>query len=161
MYLYLIMIVFKFLPESRLFNFKNFLLRLSGIRIGSNTRICSSVIFHTPNIIIGDGVWIGPGTRFIIPNNSMVYIGNNVDIAMECLFVTGSHSIGNSLRRAGEAIVSDIKVDDGVWVGARTILFGGTVIGESSIIGSASMCKATIRRNCLYAGTPAKLIRNL
>ena len=161
MYLYFLMVLFKFFPESRLFSIKNCLLRLAGIKIGKNTRICSSVIFHTPYIEIGEGVWIGPGTRFLVAKDSKIIIGNNVDIAMECLFVTGSHEIGDKTRRAGSAIRENIKIGDGVWIGGRSFLIGGAEIRDGSILGANSMCKKIVKANCLYAGTPAKHVRDL
>lgn len=161
MYLYTLMIFFKLLPESRFFGLKNFLLRLAGIKIGKTTRICSSVIFHTPNIEIGEGVWIGPGTRFLVAEDSKVFIGNNVDIAMECLFVTGSHEIGSYDRRAGSAIRNDIYIKNGVWIGGRSFILGGADIGEGSILGANSMCNKVLPSNCLYVGSPARCVRDL
>lgn len=50
------------LPESRGFGWKNFLLRLAGAKIGKNVRIYTSVrIIGTGSLAIGDDVHIGPG----------------------------------------------------------------------------------------------------
>lgn len=157
LYLYIIMIFFKFIPESRFFKFKNILLRLSGIKIGSETRICSSVIFHTANVVIGNGVWIGPGCRFLAAEHSMIIIEDNVDIAMENLFVTGSHEVGGDSRRAGKAIRNNIIIEKGVWCGTRCVFMGGTYVSKGSIVAAMSFCSTKYQENSLITGQPAKV----
>lgn len=161
MLLYLVNLFIRFLPESRCFTIKNFMWRQCGIKIGKDTRICSSVIFNTNNIVIGNGVWIGPGCRFIIASDTTCIIGDRVDIAMECLFVSGSHYLGDATRRAGRAKKADIHVADGAWVGARSLIMGGAKLGLGSVIGANSFCNTEVPKNTIVGGTPVSLIRAL
>jgi len=159
--LYLSNLFIKLLPESRFFIFKRGLYSMCGIEMGRNVRICSSVVFHTNNIKIGNGVWIGPGCRFIAATGTMISIEDNVDIAMEVLMTTGSHIIGRRDRRAGLASYKDISIEKGVWIGARSLIMGGASIGCGSIVAANSFVKTEVGKNILVGGTPCKKIKDL
>ena len=161
MLLYLCNTIIRFFPESRFFALKNMMWRICGLKIGRGTRICSSVVFHTNNLVIGDGVWIGPGCRFIVASETTCTIGDRVDIAMECLFVSSSHYLGDFRRRAGAAQKLNIEVQDGVWIGARSIVMGGSKLGEGVVVAASSFCNAEVLANHMVGGAPARTIKVL
>ena len=53
-----------------------------------------------------------------------VILGDGCDIAPEVCFVTGSHRIGDTKRRAGDGTSDDIVVSSGTWIGTRACLAG-------------------------------------
>jgi acetyltransferase-like isoleucine patch superfamily enzyme len=50
---------------------------------------------------------------------------------------------------------------DNVFIGAHSIVLKGVTIGENSIIGSGSVVTKSIPANQIWAGNPAKIIRNI
>ena len=149
------------LPESRCFGLKRLIYRSCGVQVGAGTRICSSVVFGTPNVSIGRDSWIGPGTRIMMPAGTTLVIGDKVDIAMEVLIVGGSHDVAGAGRRAGRATRGDIIVGSGAWVCARSVVFHGVEVGSGAIVAAGSVVKGSVAANCVYAGNPARKLREL
>lgn len=112
----------------------------------------------SPSAIIGKGVYIHAGAyiwtevkiddfTIISPN---VVISHHSIIGKACLisFLSG--------------IGAMINIEDRVLVGSgSTIITGVTTIGENSLIGAGSVVLKNIESNSVYAGVPAKKIREL
>lgn len=157
---FLVQLLFSLLPDTRLYGFKAFLLRLRGFDIGTNVRVVSSVKIKLRSLSIGDNSFIGHET-LIIGGNAFVQIGRNVDIAPRCLIITGTHKIGGTVHRAGEGESCDIIIGDGTWIGAHSTILGGVHIGRGCVIGAGSLVREDVEDNSLVAGVPAKFIRKL
>jgi acetyltransferase-like isoleucine patch superfamily enzyme len=157
---YIIQFLFSILPDTRLYRFKAFLLRLRGFQIGNNVRVVSSVKIKLKHLSVGDNTFIGHET-LIIGGDVLVQIGQNVDIAPRCVIVTGTHEIGDSTHRAGKGKSLNIIIGDGTWIGANSTILGGVCIGQGCIIAAGSLVCENIDNNCLVAGVPAKVIRKL
>ena len=157
---YLIQLLFAILPDTRLYGFKAQLLRMRGFQIGHNVRVVSSVKTKLPSLTIGDQSFIGHNT-LIAGGAAKVLIGQYVDIAPNCVIVTGTHEIGDATHRAGAGKSYDIVIGDGTWVGASVTILGGVSIGTGCIIGAGSLVNENVEPNSLVAGVPAKLIRKL
>ena len=54
-----------------------------------------------------------------------------------------------------------VHIGSNVWIGAGTFVVKGTCIGDSVVIGANSLVSRTIDTCTLYAGNPAKFVRNL
>lgn len=54
-----------------------------------------------------------------------------------------------------------IVVEDDVWVGAHSIILKGVTIGARSIIGAGSVVTKSIPADCVAAGNPCRVIKNL
>ena len=79
-----------------------------------------------------------------------MYIGNNVAIGMNVKFITTSHEIGQSSRRASTPIRKPIYVGDGSWIDADTLILPGVKIGKSVVVGAGSLMTRDLDDNCLY-----------
>ena len=90
-----------------------------------------------------------------------IYIGNNVAIGMNVKFITSSHEIGQSSRRASTPIRKPIYVGDGSWIGADTIILPGVKIGKGVVVGAGSLITRDLDDNCLYVGRPVYKIKEL
>lgn len=157
---YIIQFLFSILPDTRLYRFKAFLLRLRGFQIGGNVMVVSSVKIKLKHLSVGDNTFIGHET-LITGGDALVQIGRNVDIAPRCAIITGTHEIGDSTHRAGKGKSLNIIIGDGTWIGAHSTILGGVCIGQGCIIAAGSLVCENIDHNCLVAGVPAKVIRKL
>jgi maltose O-acetyltransferase len=157
---YMIQLLFSILPDTRLYQFKAFLLRLRGFQIGNNVRVVSSVKLKLRYLSVGDNTFISHDT-LIAGGDALVQIGQNVDIAPRCVIVTGAHEIGDSTHRAGKEGSQSIIIGDGTWIGANSTILGGVCIGHGCVVAAGSLVCENIDRDCLVAGVPAKVIRKL
>ena len=59
------------------------------------------------------------------------------------------------------AIKSLVIIEDNVLIGKRCIILKGVTIGARSIIGSGSVVTKSIPADCIAAGNPCKVIKQL
>jgi maltose O-acetyltransferase len=158
---YFFNLLISFLPSTRFFIFKQKVFRFLCGSIGENTCINQGVkIFGNSRISIGRNSWIGINCIISSSNPGYVEIGKNCDIAPNVMIINGTHEIGDNNRRAGEGKSLNIKIGDGVWIGASSTIHGGAVIGNGSIIASGSVVmKGSFPENVILGGIPAKVIR--
>lgn len=155
-------IIFCLLPPTRFFSSRNCMLKIAGIRVGSHTSFCGrSWIYGRGKLTIGNHTWIGPGAVIFTNTEAEIFIGNNCDVGPGVEFITGSHRIGCSSRRAGEGYAKSIIVGDGVWIGAKSVILGGVTIGAGSVIAAGSLVRVDVPNNCLVAGVPGVIKQKL
>lgn len=54
-----------------------------------------------------------------------------------------------------------VLIKDNAFIGAHSIILKGVTIGENSIIGAGSVVTKSVPDNQIWAGNPAKFIRNI
>ena len=144
------------LPVSKFFKTKRIVLSLMGVEIGKNASVNGHTWFYgRGKIRIGEGTWIGPRCRFYATGGTVIEVGANCDIAPEVAFVTGTHEVGSSERRAGSGVSKNIKIGNGCWLGARVTVLGGVNIGSGTLVGACSLVVSDLPADCLAAGIPA------
>lgn len=121
--------------------------------------IAAGCFFGSRRISVGSGSFVN--YKCFFDGSSRITIGQNCNIGYEVMFATSTHQWGSSERRAGRAISSPIVVSEGVWVGARVTILGGVTIGKGAVIASGSIVTTDCEADSLYAGTPARKIRQL
>lgn len=96
-----------------------------------------------------------------------VYIGNNVNI-QDGAVVHGTYEratthIGNNVSIGHNAIIHGCKIDDNVLIGMGAIVMDNAEIGENSLIaaGSVVLANTIVEPGSLYAGVPAKKVKDL
>lgn len=151
---YLVNLVLFFLPSSRFFKFKSFLLSLAGVVIEKNVRVMRIKVLGV-KLKIGENTFIGEDT-LIIGGKSNVVIGKNCDVSSRVNIITGSHKIGTIEQAAGEGYSEDIIIEDGVWVGFGVTILSGVTIGKGSIVAAGSVVTKSFPSGVLIAGVPAK-----
>ncbi|HIF9474865.1 TPA: acyltransferase [Photobacterium damselae] len=160
--LYLYNVINLFLPETKFFHFRNKILKLAGVNIGNNVRICGSTKFiGNGEITIKNNTWIGPGCFISSSRPACITIGENVDIAPYVKIITGSHLYGNSVRVAGKGINESISIGDGSWICTNSLILHGVVIGESVLVAANSTVIDNVKSASLIAGVKAKFIKDL
>ncbi|MRH41261.1 hypothetical protein GH741_01070 [Aquibacillus halophilus] len=121
--------------------------------------ISPGCFFGGNNISIGENSFINYNCFF--DNAGKIEIEKNCSIAMDVLFCTSSHEMGNSDKRAGKGVGQPIKLGQGCWVGARATILPGVTIGHGCIIAAGSVVNKDCEPNGIYAGVPAKRIKEI
>ncbi|MEZ8630190.1 sugar O-acetyltransferase [Vibrio lentus] len=110
-------------------------------------------------IEIGDDTFINMNA--VMLDGANIKIGNNVLIGPSAQFYTPSHSLDYRSRRKWETFCLPITIEDDVWIGGNSVINQGVTIGARSVIAANSVVNSDVPPDCLYGGTPAKLIRHL
>lgn len=137
-------------------------LKSVGIDLNTNA-IKPRCYFSSNDVSIGKGTLINHYCKFFSSNKpgGKIIIGNRCFIAMNVLFTTMTHETGTSGQRAGENRYYPIVVDDGCWIGANSTILPGVKIGKGCIIAAGSVVNKDCEPNGLYAGVPARRIKEL
>jgi putative colanic acid biosynthesis acetyltransferase WcaF len=134
---------------------KVFLLRLFGAEIGRNVVIKPHVNIKYPwNLIIADNVWIGENVW--IDNLEKVQIGNNVCLSQGCLILCGNH---NYKSESFDLITGKIILEDGVWIGAKSIVCPNVICKSHSVLSVSSVAAQNLEAYTIYKGNPAVAIK--
>lgn len=134
---------------------KIYILRLFGAKIGKNIILKNNINIKSPwNLIIGDNCWIGENVW--IDNLDKVTIGNNVCISQGALLLTGNHDYSKSSFNYKNA---PIILEDGVWIGAKSVVCPGVIAYSHSILTVGSIATHNMDKYCIYQGNPAIKIR--
>lgn len=148
------------------------------IIISNNVRINSSQTSNPIGVgsrtffqVLNNGkLFIGSGTGIsntAITCAELVRIGENVRIGSGCkIYDTNFHSLNpfdRTTRPENQALVdhSPIIIDDYAFIGAGCYILKGSEIGFASIIGAGSVVSGKIPPFNIWAGNPAKFIREL
>ena len=112
--------------------------KMRGTKIGKNVRIAHNVFIEGSRpwlVTIEDGVMIGPGV-IIVTHDSSYYTIN-----CEIPYIYG-----------------EVKICEGSYIGAGSIILSGVTIGKKSIVAAGSVVTKDVKPNTIVAGVPAKPI---
>lgn len=117
-----------------------------SINIGDNCNIGEhNHITSINNITIGNGLLTG---RY-------VYIGDNCHGGLS-IDESNIPPIRRKLQSKGEVVIGD-----NVWIGDKATILAGVHIGDNVIIGANSVVTHDIPCNCMAAGIPARVIKQI
>ena len=143
-------------PLFPIYRFKVFILRAFGAKIGHNVIIKPLVSIKYPWFLeTGNNVWIGEAVW--IDNLGMVTIGNNVCLSQGALLLSGNHDYTSP---SFDLVVNEILLEDGVWIGAKSIVCGGAKCRDHSVLGAGSVTAGELLPMGIYRGNPAVWIKN-
>jgi len=131
------------------------LLRLFGASVGKGVVIKPSVSVKYPwHLVMGDHCWIGE--RVWIDNLTTVRIESNVCISQGAYLCTGNHDWTDPHFGL---MIAPIHLSEGAWVGARSILTPGSLLGRGAVAAAGAVVVGSIPDFQIYAGNPAKFIK--
>jgi maltose O-acetyltransferase len=97
---------------------------------------------------------------FISCSTPGIEIGSFVDIAPRVTIINGTHEIDMvGVHTAGIGKCLPIKIENGVWLGAGSIILPGVTIGEKAMIGAGSVVSNDIPSYTLSVGVPCRPIK--
>lgn len=148
---YFINILFFINPLNPFSGIKIHLLRMFGARIGKGVVIKPSVNIKYPwNLSIGDYTWIGE--KVWIDNLVQTTIGANVCVSQGAMLLCGNH---NFKTPTFDLIVKPITLEDGVWIGAQSIVCPGVKALSHSVLCVGSVASKCMSAYAIYRGNPA------
>lgn len=131
------------------------LLRVFGARIGSGAVIKPHVIIKYPwKLEVGDHVWIGE--QAWIDNLDRVVIGSHVCISQGALLLCGNHDYTKS---SFDLMTRAITLEDGVWIGAKSIVAPGVKCQSHSVLAAGSIATSNLEPYTVHQGCPAQVAK--
>lgn len=118
------------------------------------------------DVIMGDdcSVWFNVVVRGDV---NSIRLGNKVNVQdgviIHCTYQKTKTIIGNNVSIGHNAIVHGCTVQDNVLIGMGAIVMDNVEIASNSIIaaGAVVLENTKVSRGCIYAGTPAKKVKDI
>lgn len=132
------------------------ILRILGSKISGN------VTFQAPVTVLGSPSNLRIGTGTVCNEFSVLNCRQQVEIGEDCHLSSGVKVMSLALddsRQNHKA--SPIRIGDRVWLAAGVVVGPGVKICSDVIVGANSVVTRDIDSPGLYAGAPAKFVRNL
>lgn len=131
---------------------------LAGIKTNTDN-LYPNIYVRTKRLSIGRGSSINSGCHF--ENGAQVTIGTGCGFGPRVLVMSGTHDVGPPSRRAGTRQPAPVVVEDGCWIGGGATILPGVTIASGCIIAAGAVVGTSTRPNGVYAGSPARRLRDL
>lgn len=109
------------------------------------------------HISIGKGSYINVNCNFI--DDGEIVIGERVMFGPAVTIATVGHPINPDMREYMYA--APVHIENNVWIGGNVTICPGVTIGENSVVGAGSVVIHDVPANCIAAGNPARIIRQI
>jgi len=131
------------------------------IVIGKKSKIKYGSVLRSydGNIDIGNRTSVGEYS--ILAGHGGLKIGHTVIIAGHCHISAANHIYhsNDAIRFQGET-TKGISIDDGVWLGAKTVVLDGIKIGCQTVVGAGSIVTKTLPSDVVAVGSPCKVLKS-
>jgi putative colanic acid biosynthesis acetyltransferase WcaF len=143
-------------PLNPINSIKVLILKLFGAKIGTGLQIKPFVNIKYPWLLeIGNDVWIGENVW--IDNLDLVTIGDNVCISQGAMLLCGNH---NYKKSTFDLIIGKIFLEEGVWIGAQSVVCPGVICKSHSVLTVNSVATNNMEAYSIYRGNPAVKIKD-
>jgi putative colanic acid biosynthesis acetyltransferase WcaF len=103
---------------------------------------------------VGDYTWIGEDVW--IDNLDEVHIGAHCCLSQGSFLLCGNHDYKKSTF---DLITKPITLEDGAWVGAKSIVCPGVILKSHTVLSVGSVATQSLEAHSIYQGNPAVLVR--
>ena len=132
------------------------ILKIFGAKLGKGIIIKPKVNVKYPWLLeIHDNVWIGENVW--IDNLAKVTIQSNVSISQGAMLLCGNH---NYKKSSFDLILGEIVIEEGVWIGAQSIVCPGVKCKSHSVLTVGSVATKDLEAYSIYQGNPAIKIKD-
>ena len=115
-------------------------------------------IKHPAKIFIGKNAGINDGAY--LNGLGGITMGDNVTISANAIIVsTGLDPL--SIKAEKTHIERPVVIGNSVQIGAGAINLPGVTIGDNSLVGAGAVVTKDVAGNCIVAGNPARIIREI
>ncbi|MDB2675325.1 gamma carbonic anhydrase family protein [Flavobacteriales bacterium] len=130
-----------------------------GVYLAENATIIGDVIMGNQcsiwfnAVVRGDVHYIRMGDKVNVQDGAVIH----------CTYNKHPTEIGNNVSIGHNALVHGCKVMDNVLIGMGAIVMDGVTVHSNSIIaaGAVVLEGTTVESGCIYAGVPAKKVKEL
>jgi len=133
-------VTFDSLPDGEFCRVRVITNKNGKITIGHGSTLRGTTIWASTEITIGDNFLSAP-FAWIVDNDA--------------------HGIHPARRGNNHAKSTPVKIGNNVWVGYRAIILKGVTIGDNSIIAAGAIVTKDIPANCIAAGVPAAIVKQI
>ena len=148
-------LLFRPTPRWMLHNWRRWLLRCFGAKVGVGCRIAPTCSIWAPwNLEIGDYTAIGDGVD--VYAMAKITLGSKVTISQRSFLCTGSHDTRSLLR---PLVTREIVIKDHVWVAAEAFIHPGCVLEEGCVVGARSVVTARQPAWMICVGAPCRPLK--
>lgn len=131
-------------------------MRLAGFNIGASTMFWGwPTITGSGDVraLLSIGDFAGFNVRCYFELEDEIRIGNHVSVGHEVMFLTRGFDTGNPALRAGTPQPAPVIIEDGAWLGARSVIMPGVRVGTGAVIGAAVVVTEDVPEHTLVMGT--------
>jgi maltose O-acetyltransferase len=143
-----------FLPRSG----RRLLYRAMGAELESAPGASFGFMGDPHNLRVAENVYFNQ--RVFVDALGPVSVGAGSAFGMEVMILTSHHPVDADGRWQADAVGLPVSVGERVWVGARAVLLPGAVIESDVIVAGGAVVAGRCRAGGLYAGVPARRIRD-
>lgn len=121
----------------------------------------SSIESFGGEVYIGDNTFLNSNVKIV--SMKSIKIGKNCMLAPRVMLYDHDHKFQDTsklIMNQGYNI-SEIIIEDDVWIGANSILTKGVRVGKHSVIGANSVVTKDVPAFTVVAGNPAKIIKKI
>ncbi len=129
----------------------------ADFRAGAYAVTCSQ-------ISIGENVVVRPGTMLFADEYEKIIIEDNVMMGAGVHFYVNNHKFDRTdipIIEQGYYPSKQIRVKEGAWIGANSIILPGVTIGQNSVVGAGSIVTKNVPDFSVAVGSPAKIIKRI
>lgn len=115
-------------------------------------------------LYVEDFVKIRYGLTIINAGRESVYVKKYTVIAPDVTIITNNHRSTATIPQVllGESHINDksadVTIGEDVWVGTRTTILAGVMLGRGCIVGANALVSKSVPPYALVAGMPARII---
>lgn len=129
--------------------------------IGENSKLSGT-------IKIGKGCTLRIGSKFTTTGGLKLHLseGKSITIGSNCMlglniniYNHDYHPIFSATNGKRLNHSQDVVIKDNVWIANNATILKGSIINTGSVIGIGSLVNSEIPKNCIAAGTPARVIK--
>ncbi len=148
------------------------------LKLGNNVRIFHEALVNVYGCELGDNTTIGPfveiqrgvkiGKNVKISSHSFICEGvtieDNCFIGHGVMFINDRYPAAvtkeGKLKTADDWKLETTLIKKGVGIGSGAVIMCGITIGENAIIGAGAVVTKDVPPNTVYAGVPAKKLKD-
>ena len=139
------------LTRARLFS-------LAGFRIGQGTRFAAAPKINGgvslfSNLSVGRDCSIEVDCVFDLEER--ITIGDRVTLSPGVMILTSTHELDIREHRAGQIQLAPVTIEDGAWLGVRSVILPGVTVGAGAVVNAGSVVNKNVVPHTRVGGTPA------
>lgn len=144
---------FAFSPRP-LWQWRRFILRVFGARVGTGAHIYPSVRIAIPwHLEIGEYAAIGD--RVVLYSLGRIEIGKSATISQGAHLCAGTHDYRDPTL---PLLKLPISIGQGAWICADAFVGPGVTVGNLAIVGARAVAMKNVPPSTIVAGNPARVI---